>query len=52
VDNGLEFTSKKFDQWANLNQVELDFSRPGKPTNNALIEAFNSRLREEVLNES
>ena len=52
VDNGPEFTSKKLDQWAYLNQVELDFSRPGKPTDNALIEAFNGRLREECLNQS
>jgi putative transposase len=52
VDNGPEFTSKKLDQWAYLNQVELDFSRPGKPTDNAFIEAFNGRLREECLNQS
>jgi transposase InsO family protein len=32
------------DQWAYLNQVEIDFSRPGTPTDNAYIEAFNSRL--------
>jgi putative transposase len=32
--------------------VELDFSRPGKPTDNGLIEAFNGRLRQECLNES
>ena len=32
--------------------MELDFSRPGKPTDNAMIEAFNARLREECLNES
>jgi putative transposase len=52
VDNGTEFTSKKLDQWAYLNGVELDFSRPGKPTDNALIEAFNGRFREECLNQS
>ena len=52
VDNGSEFTSKVFDQWAYLNGVALDFSRPGKPTDNALIEAFNARLRAECLNES
>ena len=52
VDNGPEFTSKRLDQWAYLNQVELDFSRPGKPTDNAFIEAFNGRLREECLNQS
>ena len=40
------------DYWAYLNKVELDFSRPGKPTDNALIEAFNGRLREECLNQS
>jgi len=40
------------DQWAYLNKVELDFSRPGKPTDNAYIEAFNSRLRQECLNAS
>jgi putative transposase len=52
VDNGPEFTSKKLDQWAYLNNVKLDFSRPGKPTDNALIESFNGRLREECLNEN
>ncbi len=52
VDNGPEFVSKKLDQWAYLNGVELDFSRPGKPTDNALIEAFNGRFREECLNQS
>ena len=52
VDNGPEFISKALDQWAYLNGVQLDFSRPGKPTDNGLIEAFNGRLREECLNES
>jgi putative transposase len=52
VDNGPEFASKRLDQWAYLNQVELDFSRPGKPTDNAFIEAFNGRLREECLNQN
>ena len=52
VDNGPEFASRLLDQWAYLNKVELDFSRPGKPTDNALIEAFNSRLRQECLNAS
>ena len=40
------------DQWAYLNGVTLDFSRPGKPTDNAFIEAFNDRLRQECLNAS
>jgi putative transposase len=52
MDNGPEFTSRVLDQWAYLNGVELDFIRPGKPTDNALIEAFNARFREECLNES
>jgi len=51
VDNGPEFISKDFDRWAYWNHVELDFSRPGKPTDNALVEAFNSRFRQECLNE-
>ena len=40
------------DQWAHLNGVEIDFSRPGKPTDNTHIEASNSRLRAECLNVS
>jgi putative transposase len=52
LDNGPEFTSKRLDQWAYLNRVELDFSRPGKPTDNAFIESFNGRFRQECLNES
>ena len=51
VDNGPEFTSKALDQWAYLNGVELDFTRPGKPTDNAIIESFNSSLRKECLNQ-
>ena len=52
VDNGPEFAGRLLDQWAYLNKVELDFSRPGKPTDNAYIEAFNSRLRQECLSAS
>jgi len=52
VDNGPEFISKVLNQWAYLNGVKLDFNRPGKPTDNGLIEAFNGRLRQERLNES
>ena len=52
VDNGPEFTSKRLDQWAYLNGVELDFSRPGKPTDNAFIESFNGRFRQGCLNEN
>lgn len=50
VDNGSEFISKVMDRWAYENAVELDFSRPGKPTDNAKIESFNGRLRQECLN--
>lgn len=52
VDNGPEFISKRLDQWAYLNSVELDFSRLGKPTDSGLIEAFNGQLPQECLNES
>ena len=51
VDNGTEFTSVVLDQWAYWNGVTLDFSRRGKPQDNALVEAFNSRFRQECLNE-
>lgn len=50
VDNGPEFAGRLLDQWAVLNKIELDFLRPGKPTDNAFIEAFNGRLRAECLN--
>lgn len=52
VDNGTEFTSKTLDQWAYANNVTLDFSRPGKPTDNAFIESYNGRVRAECLNEN
>jgi len=51
VDNGPECISKDLDLWAYWNKVKLDFSRPGKPTDNAFIEAFNARFRMECLNE-
>ncbi len=51
-DNGPEFAGRLLDHWAHLNGVEFDFSRPGKPTDNAFIEAFNARLRAECLNAS
>ncbi len=50
-DNGPEFTGRVLDQWAYDNQVRLQFIEPGKPIQNAFIESFNSRLREECLNE-
>ncbi len=51
VDNGTEFTSKVFDQWAYANRVKLDYSRPGKPTDNAFIESFNAQVRRECLSQ-
>ena len=50
LDNGSEFISKSLDRWAYENGVTLDFSRPGKPTDNALIESFNGSFRDECLN--
>lgn len=50
VDNGPEFISNALDQWATLHGVTLIFSRPGKPVDNAFIESFNGRFRDECLN--
>jgi putative transposase len=49
-DNGSEFTSQLVDLWAYQHQVRIDFSRPGKPTDNAYIESFNGTFRDECLN--
>ncbi|WP_189071132.1 integrase core domain-containing protein, partial [Deinococcus radiotolerans] len=50
VDNGSEFISKVLDLWAYQCHVTLDFSRPGKPTDNPFIESFHGRFRDECLN--
>ena len=50
VDNGSEFTSRELDTWSYLNDVKLDFIRPGKPVENCYIESFNGKLRDEGLN--
>ncbi|MGC3975632.1 MAG: IS3 family transposase [Nitrospira sp.] len=50
VDNGSEFASKALDAWAYAHGVKLDFIRPGKPVENAVIESFNGRFRDECLN--
>jgi len=50
VDNGSEFISKEMDKWAYENNVILDYSRPGKPIDNAFIESFNGSFRDECLN--
>jgi putative transposase len=51
IDNGPEFISKALDAWAYRNGVQLEFSRPGKPTDNAFVESFNGRFRDECLNQ-
>ena len=48
-DNGSEFTSQAMDLWAYHAGVRIDFSRPGKPTDNAYVESFNGTLRAECL---
>jgi putative transposase len=50
VDHGTEFTSMALDTWAFEHRITLDFTRPGKPTDNGHIESFNARLRDECLN--
>jgi putative transposase len=50
VDHGTEFTSRALEDWAYARGVALDFTRPGKPTDNGRIESSNGRLRDEFLN--
>jgi putative transposase len=50
VDHGTEFMSKALEEWAWQRGIKLDFIRPGKPNENAHIESFNGRLRDECLN--
>ena len=50
VDHGTEFMSRALEDWAYQRSVQLDFIRPGRPVENAFIEAFNGRLRDECLN--
>jgi len=50
TDNGPEFTSRALDQWAYERGVELHFIQPGKPTQNAFVESFNGKFRDECLN--
>lgn len=51
LDNGPELTSNAMDRWASGHGVQLRFIAPGKPVQNAFIESFNGRLRDECLNE-
>lgn len=50
MDNGPELTSVKLAEWAEEHSIQLDFIKPGKPTQNSFIERFNRTYREEVLN--
>lgn len=52
VDNGPEFISNVLDAWAYERTVKLHFIRLGKPVDNAFIESFNGRLRDECLNQN
>ncbi|CAG0990017.1 Putative transposase InsK for insertion sequence element IS150 [Anaerolineales bacterium] len=52
VDNGPEFISKALDLWAYDNKVKLRFIQPGKPVQNAFIESFNGKFRDECLNDN
>jgi len=51
VDNGPEFISSVLAEWAEDNKVELAFIEKGKPQQNAFVESFNGRMRDECLNE-
>ena len=51
-DNGSEFTSNAILAWADKTHIEWHYIAPGKPTQNAFIESFNGRLRDELLNET
>jgi len=51
TDQGPEFTGRALDQWAHANGVKLVLTQPGKPTQNAYIESFNGKFRDECLNE-
>jgi putative transposase len=51
-DNGSEFTSNAILQWTNRGKVDWHYIAPGKPIQNAFIESFNGRLRDELLNET
>jgi putative transposase len=50
VDNGSEFASKALDARAYAHGLKLEFIRPGKPVENAMIESFNGRFGDECLN--
>lgn len=51
VDNGPEFTGSEFHSWAENRKIIIEHTRPGKPSDNAFIESFNGKFRDECLNE-
>jgi putative transposase len=51
VDHGPEFTSQALDRWAYQRGVKLHFIAPGKPEQNAYVESFNGKFRDECLNQ-
>lgn len=51
LDNGPEFTGKALAEWAGLHNVHLFFIEPGKPTQNAFVESFNGKFRNECLDQ-
>ncbi|MDI7223740.1 integrase core domain-containing protein [Leptospira santarosai] len=52
VGNGPEFTSKSFLKWTQEKGIDIHFTTPGKPTENAFIESFNGKMRNRCLNEN
>jgi len=52
MDNGPEFTRRALDAWAYARRVEIHFIRPGKPVDNAFVESFNGKFRDECVNEN
>lgn len=52
IDNGTEFTSRHFDNWAHTRGIRLDFIRPGKSVENGYVESFNGKYRDECLSQS
>ena len=52
VDNGPEFSDNALDTWAFKHGVQIEFTRPGKPTDNGHIESFNGKFRDECLNQN
>ena len=52
IDNGPEFRSSELCRWAKAREVDLDFIEPGKPMQNAFIESFNGKFRDELLDQN